>query len=87
MTKEQFNKLKGGELIWVQDSFKIFDPQYRTEDGLRLYFLTYKPQDIKLATKEMVEEEYQNNLETINQRRHQLLEALKKNEVLENAEN
>lgn len=84
MTKEQFNNLKGGELIWVQDAFRIFDPQYREEDGLRLYFLTYKPEDIKLATKEMVEEEYQQNLKKINQRREQMLEALKKNEELEN---
>lgn len=84
MTKEQFNKLKGGELIWVQNSFKIFNPEFRTEEGLRLYFLTYKPEDIQLATKEMVEEEYQNNLETINKRKEQLLEALKKNEDLTN---
>ena len=84
MTKEQFNNLKGGELIWVQDSFKIFDPQFRTEEGLQLYFLTYKPEDIQFATREMVEKDYQNNLETINKRKEQMLEALKKNEVLDN---
>ena len=76
MTQEQFNNLKDGQLIYVQDDFYIFNSKYRTNEGLQLYFLTYKPEQIKLATKEMVEEHYQKQLKLVNENKERMLKAI-----------
>ena len=80
MTKEQFNNLKDGQLIYVQDQFNIFNSSLRTDEGYKFYFLTYKPEDIQLATREMVDKDYQKNLDTVNKRYDQMLKALALNE-------
>lgn len=80
MTKEQFNNLKDGQLIYVQDQFNIFNSSFRTDEGYKFYFLTYKPEDIQLATREMVENDYKKNLDTVNKRHNQMLQALALNE-------
>ena len=76
MTQEQFNNLKDGQLIYVQDHFYFFNSEYRTDEGLKLYFLTYKPEQIKLVTKEMVEEYYQKELKQLNENKEKMLKAI-----------
>lgn len=76
MTKEQFDNLKDGQLIYVQDRYYFFNSEFRTDEGLQLYFLTYKPEQIELVTKEMVEEYYQKELKTLNENKERMLKAI-----------
>lgn len=90
MTKEEFNKLQNGDLIYMQDHIYIFDDKYKIDDEtFHLYFLDYNYKDIILVTKDFLkekhdreikeyEEHYQKNISIVEKTEERMRGELKK---------